>query len=75
MLVAASLHERRAPDAGVIAGALALDLDDVGAEIGQQLPGPGSGENAGELKHAQAGQRFRHSWNSPALHWIAVPRL
>ncbi len=41
-------HERRAPAAGVVAGALALDLDHVGAEIGENLAGPGPGQDAGQ---------------------------
>ena len=52
--------ERRPPAAGVVAGALALDLDHVGAEIGQNLPGPRPRQDAGKLKHAQTGQRTRH---------------
>ena len=38
----------------------ALDLDDVGAEIGQQLAGPWPGQDAGKLQHAQTSQRTRH---------------
>ena len=53
MRSAGGLDERRPPAAGVVAGALALDLDDVGAKIGQQLPGPGTGKNAGKFQHAQ----------------------
>ena len=49
-------HERRAPAAGVVAGALALDLDHVGAEIGQKLPGPRARQDAGEFEDAQTGQ-------------------
>ena len=44
----------------VVAFARALDLDDVGAEIGEQLPGPGAGENAGEFEDAYAGEWFGH---------------
>ena len=46
------LDERRPPAAGIVAGALALDLDDVGAEIGENLPGPGPRQDAGKLEHA-----------------------
>ena len=49
-------HERRAPAAGVVAGALALDLDHVGAEIGQKLSGPRPRQDAGEFEDAQTGQ-------------------
>ena len=52
MAAVGRLHERRPPAAGVVAGALALDLDDVGAEIGENLAGPGPGQDAGELEHA-----------------------
>ena len=53
-------NKRRAPGAGVVAGALALDLDHVGAEIGKDLPGPRPGQDAGKLQDAQTGQRTRH---------------
>ena len=53
--------EGRAPFAGVVAAVGALDLDDVGAEIGEQLPGPGPGKDAGEFDDADAFQRrFGH---------------
>src|SRR6185312_13457418 len=55
-----AFDERRTPAARVVAGALALDLDDVGAEVGEHLPGPGSGENAGEFENAEARQWLRH---------------
>ena len=58
-------HERRAPAAGVVAGALALDLDHVGAEIGQNLAGPRPGQDAGKLENAHTGQRTRHRAHSP----------
>ena len=51
------LHEGRAPAAGVVARAGALDLDHVGAEIGERLAGPGTGEDAGKLEHANARER------------------
>ena len=50
-------HEGRAPAAGVVAGAGSLDLDHLGAEIGQCLAGPGTGENAREFEHANARER------------------
>ena len=50
-------NKRRAPGAGVVAGALALDLDHVGAEIGQDLPGPRPCQDASKLQDAQTGQR------------------
>src|SRR5690606_34249506 len=48
---------RRAPPARVVAGAGALDLDDVGAQIGQVLRAPGAGEHAREVENANAGER------------------
>jgi hypothetical protein len=45
----------RPPGAGVIASAGALDLDDVGAEVGENLPGPWPGQNPGQFQHAQPG--------------------
>ena len=53
-------HERRAPGAGVVARALALHLDDVGAKIGENLTRPRSGQNAGKLQYTQTSQRTRH---------------
>ncbi len=53
-------HEGRTPGAGIVAGALALDLDDVGAEIGKDLPRPWPGQNPGKLQHTQTSQRTRH---------------
>ncbi len=56
MAAAGRRHEWRTPGAGVIAGALALDLDDVGAKIGKDLPSPRTGQDPGQLQHAQSGQ-------------------
>jgi hypothetical protein len=53
-------NERRPPAAGVVARAGALDLDHVGAEIGENLPGPWTRQDAGKLKHADTGQRTKH---------------
>ena len=53
-------HERRAPGAGVVARALALHLDHVGAEIGENLARPRPRQNAGKLQNAQTSQRTRH---------------
>ena len=49
--------EGRAPAAGVVAALGMLDLDDVGAKIGKQLPGPGAGQDAGKFDDADAGKR------------------
>jgi hypothetical protein len=48
---------RRPPAARVVAAAGPLDLDYLGAEVGQQLTGPGAGENARQVEHAQMRQR------------------
>ena len=60
VVAVAVLQEGRAPAARVVAGALALDLDDVGAEVGERLPGPGACQNAGEFEDAETGEGFRH---------------
>ena len=52
-------HEGRTPGAGVVARALAFELDHIGAEIGQDLPGPGTSQDPGKLQDAQPGQRPR----------------
>ena len=41
-----------APAPGIVARAFSLDLDHVGAEIGENLPSPWSRQNAGEFEHA-----------------------
>ena len=43
-----------APSAGVVARAGALDLDDIGPQIGQGLGTPGARQNAGEVENADA---------------------
>jgi hypothetical protein len=43
---------RRPPAARVVATTGPLDLDRLGAEVDQQLPGPGAGENASQVEHA-----------------------
>ena len=47
----------RAPVARVVAGAGALDLDHVGAQIGQGLRAPRPGQHAGEVEYADAFER------------------
>ena len=54
-----AFDEGRAPAAGIVAGARPLDLDDVGAEIGEALSGPGAGEDAREFEDFEAGERFQ----------------
>ena len=53
------LQVGRAPGTGVVAVAGALDLDHIGAQIAQNLAGPGAGQHAGEIEHADAGQGLR----------------
>jgi hypothetical protein len=55
-LVAWIVDEGRAPASGVVALG-ALDLDHLGAEIGQGLADPRAGENARQLDHLKSGQR------------------
>jgi hypothetical protein len=52
-------QEGRAPAAGVVAAAGALDLDHLGAEVGQGLGAPGPGQHARQVEHAHAIQRAR----------------
>ena len=40
----------------------ALDLDHLGAEVGEQHGGVGAGEDPGEVGDQQAGQRARPAW-------------
>ena len=58
--------EGRPPQAGVVAGAGALDLDHLGAEIGHRLGGPGAGQDAAEIEDPEAGKRPRHVY-MPAM--------
>jgi hypothetical protein len=62
-LVAAQGAEQQRRVAGVqppapelVPGARALDLDDVGAEVGQQAAGGGCGDEVPEFDHPDAGQ-------------------
>ena len=55
------LDEGRSPAAGVVARARPLDLHHIGAEIGQQLADPGTGENAREFEDFQAFERFHRA--------------
>src|SRR5262249_39848471 len=60
-------RERRPPEAAAveelaplphrIAGLGALDLDDLGAEVTEQLAGEGTGDEAAELEHPHAVER------------------
>ena len=57
VLAVGVLQERRAPGARVVAGARALDLDHLGAEVGEDLAGPGGGEDAAQVEHLDVRQR------------------
>ena len=48
--------EGRPPLPRVVARAGALDLDDIGAEVRQQLAAPGAGQDAGQFEDADAGE-------------------
>jgi len=48
---------RRSPTAGFVALAGALEFNDLGAEVGEQLAAERSGEDAGGVQHADAVQR------------------
>ena len=54
------LEKRRPPRARVVAHAGALDLDDVGAEIGQNLTGPRPCHDPAQIEHADVRQRTGH---------------
>jgi hypothetical protein len=51
---------RRAPGPGLIADPGSLDLDHVGAQIGQHHRREGSGEDAGEIEDVQTAKRIGH---------------
>ena len=67
------LDKGRPPAAGVVAGALTLDFDHVGAEIGQNLAAPGSRQDAGQFQYTQTGQRTRHSHPPGRRHASVTP--
>ena len=73
MLAVGAFHEWRPPAAGVVADTLALDFDHVGTKVGQHLPRPGSGQNAGQFEDAQTRQRLRHFQELPDdAEWIRL---
>src|SRR5262245_45309308 len=49
--------ERRAPTAGLVAAAGALELDDVGAEVAEHLPAEWAGQHARGVEHAYVVER------------------
>ena len=54
------LQKRRPPAAGVVACARALDLDYVGAEVGQVLRAPGTGKHTGKIEDANSVEGAGH---------------
>jgi len=68
-------HPDRAPAAVSSAGAPAFHLDHVGAEIGEHLAGPRPPQDAGELEHAETGQRGRHQWILVGQEGLMIRRL
>src|ERR1035437_9183978 len=61
MLAVGAFHEWRPPAACVVAGPFAFDLDNVRPQIGQRLPRPGPGQDAGKFEDAETRQRLRHA--------------
>ena len=63
-------QERRSPEARVVAGARAFDLDDLGPQVAQCLAGPGTGQHARQVQHAKVRQGARHGQFVTAVrHW------
>ncbi len=67
-----AFNERRTPVAGVVASSGALDLDNSGAEVREDLGAPGAGQNARQIDNANSGQRSGHrglleGWCGPQL--------
>src|SRR5882757_4069382 len=71
------LHPGRTESARVVARAGTLDLDDFGAEIGEVLPRPGTGEHARKIEDAYVRKRSRHEfsgrWRRGILSESVVP--
>jgi hypothetical protein len=57
----------------IVPGAGPFDLDDLGAKIGEQLAGPGAGQDARKLEDLQAGERLVHQKALRPV--IARPRI
>ena len=54
------LEERRTPAARVVALPRPLDLDHLGAEVGEVLRGPGAGEHARQVEDANTVEDCGH---------------
>ena len=65
------LEEGRAPFAGVVAFARPLDLDDVAAQVAEQLGAGRAREDTGQVEDAEAGERCGHGAGIPG--WLAAP--
>jgi hypothetical protein len=72
--------KRRTPGARIVASARPLDLDDVGAEVGEHLRRPRRRHDAPEVEHANVRQRTR-AWmrrlshrRSPSLWPTGAPQ-
>ena len=68
-------NEGRAPQAGVVAGAGALDLDHLGAEVGHRLGRPGAGQDAAEVEDPESRKRTRHAYMKAWMPVCARPRI
>src|SRR5262249_30931017 len=70
-------EERRAPGAGVVTCAGALDLDHVGPEVAEDLPAQRAGEDARGVEDAHVGERSvgvgGHGGFSVATSGLACP--
>jgi hypothetical protein len=54
------LQKRRPPAARVVAAARLFDLDDLGAEVGEQLRAPRAGKHARQIDDGKMSERSRH---------------
>ena len=53
-------RERGAPCTRIVSALRTLDLDHLGAHIGQELGCPGSGKDTGQVEDTDVGQWSRH---------------
>ncbi|MCY1443535.1 hypothetical protein D9M71_599580 [compost metagenome] len=58
-LVLGALDPGRAYAADVVAFALALDLDHLGAKVSEDLPSVGAGDHSGHVENADTAEYFR----------------
>ena len=71
----AVLQKRRAVGAAFVARARALDLDDLGAEIGQRLRRQRRGEHAAEVENADARESAHQTPRNTGLRFSANARM